>query len=192
MARSIGDWFKDHANSSLGDGSDDEVVETQAPWDVRAANTATTRTERRNAGFGGPRGGRVRGAGRSAASPGKATAKAGARASARRHTPDVPGLTADLESRIRQAAEAFPGIGPKRLARHLREKGFLVTKAQVAAVLARPRVAPKRTASRAAPKRKPAMVIRASGAQRSRVEHATELCPSCGVRPTIEGNCRCS
>lgn len=55
MAGSIGDWFADHTRSLSDDAPDDEVVESQLPWDVRSSGTATARPERRSAGYGGGR-----------------------------------------------------------------------------------------------------------------------------------------
>ncbi len=49
MARSIGDWFADHAGQ-LSDGApDDEVLEHQAPWDLHATGMPTGGTEHRSA-----------------------------------------------------------------------------------------------------------------------------------------------
>lgn len=33
MSRSIDDWFANNGDMSLGDGLDDEVVESPEPWD---------------------------------------------------------------------------------------------------------------------------------------------------------------
>lgn len=51
MARSIGDWFADHARRLPDDAPDDEVVESQAPWDreLQPSGTMTKRSERRTA-----------------------------------------------------------------------------------------------------------------------------------------------
>ncbi len=66
MARSIGDWFKDHSDSSLGDRLDDEVVERQEPWDHAVSGMLTSRADRKATGFGTRR---RRGLERSAKSP---------------------------------------------------------------------------------------------------------------------------
>src|SRR5215207_1169070 len=60
MARSINEWFGDHAEASLGDSQDDEVVEAHAPWDVAGAGMTTTRASRKALGFGSGRTSKVR------------------------------------------------------------------------------------------------------------------------------------
>jgi hypothetical protein len=193
MARSISDWFGDHADGSLGDSQDDEVVERQALWDVARSGMTTTRSGREEissdsgraskgrrpvGGFGSRRG--------SAAGDSTKKSRSGNTAHPRSGTPKV-------EARIRRLAAAHPGTGYKQLARLLRAEGFDVSRADVAQVLAHPKSAWKRKAATPPPPRKPAMVIRISAAaQRSRSIPLTELCPSCGMRPTVLGTCRCS
>jgi hypothetical protein len=189
MARSINEWFGDHAEASLGNSQDDEVVERHTPWDIAGAGLTTTRASRKALGFRSARAtkGRdsvgVSAVGRSSR-VGKSTKK------------QLPGKTAQprsgattIEAQIRQAAAAYPGTGYKQLARLLRAKGINVSRADVARVLAHPNSAWKQKA--AGPLRKPASVIPES-AQRSIVLPVTELCPSCGMRPTVLGICRCS
>ena len=198
MARSINDWFQDHSDSSFGDHLDDEVVERSAPWDLKAAGMATTRSERGQASAGGWRGSLGRGSGGSSAKrAGGARATqstaTNAKKSAHRQASKPRGTATELEATIRRVAKANPGVGYKRIARHLRDHGINVSRAQVAQVLAHPNSFWKRKATPVPPPRKPGVVFRVSaGAQRSRMVPATDLCPSCGVRPSVTGTCRCS
>ncbi|RBY91059.1 hypothetical protein [Blastococcus sp. TF02A-30] len=193
MARSINEWFGDHADSSLGDFQDDEVVERPAPWDVAGSGMTTTRSGRKALGFGSNRASRGRSAvGRSG--DGRSSAAATSAKKRQQATTAQPRKGATkVETQIRRTAAAHPGTGYKQLARMLRAVGLNVTRADVARVLAHPNSAWKRKASSPPPPRKPAMVIRIpADAQRSRVVPATDLCPSCGMRPTVLGTCRCS
>ena len=106
-----------------------------------------------------------------------------------RHRPTTPGPT-EVAARIRDAARAHPQLSTKKLAALLRARGTVVTKAQVAQVLAREQPSGNR---RAAEQRKPAVVIKVTaGAQGSRTVHETPLCQSCGVRLSVYSTCRCS
>lgn len=191
MARSINEWFSDHADASLGDSQDDEVVERTAPWDVSAAGMTTTRAGRRAFGSSSGRSGKGRGSvgavggGRSAGS-GKTTKKQ----QNPRKIPQPRSGATPVESQIRRAAAAHPGTGYKQLARLLRAEGLNVSRAEVARVLAHPNSAWKRKAALPEP-RKPAVVVPGT-TQRSIVVPVSELCPSCGMRPTLLGICRCS
>ncbi len=252
MARSIGDWFADHARVLPDDSPDDEVVERQEPWDLQAAELTTTRTARRDAGKGrkaartatsGNASGRAsttsvrRHSG--SATPARATSApvpkslrkkitAAARLNSRadvtvlaasltrsgipvtpqqvaavlgRPLPRTAALspTADtrpvrkaVASQIRSLAHAHPHLGHRRLAALLRARGVDVSRAQVAEVLRRRWQASSRAASPSSI-RKPATVIKVTAAaQTSRTVHETPLCPSCGVRLSIIGQCRCS
>lgn len=194
MARSIGDWFKDHSDSSLGDRLDDEVVKRQEPWDRAVSGRSTSRADRKAAGFGTRR---RRGVERSAKSPSTVSAVREGSTATKNGKPQKPsqpiGAPPDLETRIGQAAKAHPDLGYKRLARLLRESGFDVTRAQVAQVLAHPNSFWKRRPARRTPTSKSATVFRVTaGAQRSRIVPTTDLCTSCGVRLSVIGTCRCS
>jgi hypothetical protein len=192
MARSINEWFGDHAGASLGDSQDDEVVERHAPWDVSGAGMTTTRASRK--AFGSRSGRASKGRGSVSASGvgrssrvGKSTTKQQSENTAQSRS----GATT-IEAQIRRAAAAHPGTGYKQLARLLRAEGLNVSRADVARVLAHPNSAWKRKAA-SQPPRKPALVSRTpAAAQSSRVVPMTELCPSCGMRPTVLGICRCS
>ncbi len=88
VARSIGDWFADHARESPDDSPDDEVVERQAPWDLQSSGLSTTRSARRDAGLSArtARTSRSRfGGGRSttAGTPGRSGGSASARSPSR-------------------------------------------------------------------------------------------------------------
>ena len=197
MARSINDWFQDHSDPSLGDRLDDEAVERAAPWDLQAAGMSTTRSERGRAGSGSRRGSRGRGDGGSAAKrtggvPAPRSTGSNAKKSGRRQSSKPQGPATEVEATIRRIAKANPGVGYKRIARHLRDHGINVSRAEVAQVLAHPNSFWKRKVA-VPPPRKPGMVFRISAAaQRSRVAPETDLCPSCGVRPSVTGTCRCS
>jgi len=193
MARSINEWFGDHADASLGDFQDDEVAERQAPWDIARSGMTTTRAGRTALGFGSARGSQARGSvgasgGNRRAGSTKSTKK---RQSGKKTQPRTS--TTSVDAQIRRTAAAHPGTGYKQLARLLREVGINVSRADVARVLAHPNSAWKRKAASPPPPRKPAMVERISAAaQRSRAVPMADLCPSCGMRPTVLGTCRCS
>lgn len=193
MARSIGDWFADHERATLGDNQDDEIVEQQAPWDLRTSGMATTRSDRRGAGFGTKKARFGRSAGATVPPGGRGKGKPAAPRWGNSASPAARSKATPLESRIRNAANANPGLGYKKLAALLRSTGVPVTKAQVAEALARSRSASNKGAQRSRAKAKPAMIIRVkAGAQTSRTVHETPLCPSCGVRLSVIGTCRCS
>lgn len=194
MARSIGDWFDDHADGSLGDRLDDEVVERQAPWDLQALGRSTARADRRTTRSGTwpsrrGAGGQPRPADRPVVPAPRGPATSG---SGRPGTPRST-LPAGVQARVRQAAETHPGVGYKQLARTLKADGLNITRAQVADVLAHPNSGWKRKVAPAPLPRKPATVFRLpADAQRSRIVPATDLCPSCEMRLTLTSTCRCS
>lgn len=131
MARSIGDWFADHARHLRDDAHDDEVVEPQAPWDTRSTGMATTRAERRGAGFGGGQTSRrasTSASGRQRGGDGGGSRTAGGPSKPGPVIPDV------LRRRIIAAARANSRADAKSLAAHLTRAGTPVTAAQVAAV----------------------------------------------------------
>jgi hypothetical protein len=188
MARSIRDWYADHAQQLPDDAPDDEVVETQAPWDTRSSGTATTRTTRRDAGYGGGHTSRHA----STSARGADLQGRGARTAGRQGQRGDGTASRGLASEIRRAAHANPQLGHKRLAALLRTRGTSVTRAQVAEVLRRGRSSSSRH-GRPGADRKPALVVEVTAAaQTSRTVHETPLCPSCGVRLSIYGICRCS
>lgn len=200
MTGSIDDWFQDHSDGSLGDHLDDEVLERSAPWDLHVSGMSTTRSERRQAGAGAWRGARGRG-GRAFAETKRAVnpvssgrgKTTGDKKAAQRKPATPRAAAADLDATIRRVAKANPGVGYKRIARHLRDQGINVSRAQVAHVLAHPNSWWKRKATPVPAPRKPSSVVRISaGAQRSRTVPVTDLCPSCGVRLSVIATCRCS
>ena len=198
MARSIGDWFADHGQLLPDDAADDELVEPQPLWDLRSSGASVRRSERRDAGYGGGGSGRRTSGAKSVGAVGRTGA--------------TGGRSADASSRrtaIRDAVRAHPGMGKKALAALLRARGIPTTKAEVTAAQLNMRAAsPPPTAPRfksgskpgtgsrrttRKPAKKPAMVFKISaGAQTSRTEHETPLCPSCGIRVNLNGGCRCS
>lgn len=110
---------------------------------------------------------------------------------------------------IEDVVRANPHLGKKALVAKLQARGVSATKAQVGEALLKLRsstavgrnaatgvrrgqATPRTRASRKTPS-KPALVIKVrAGAQASRTAHETPLCPSCGVRVSIYGGCRCS
>ncbi|WP_091366158.1 hypothetical protein [Geodermatophilus telluris] len=136
MARSIGDWFADHAHE-LPDGSpDDEVVERQAPWDLQSSGLSTTRSARRDGGLSAETAWTARslaGGGRSAAAG--TPAQYGAAASARSASSSVP---KSVRKKILTAARINPRADVNSLAASLTRAGTPVSSSQVAAVLGRP------------------------------------------------------
>ncbi|MGY1780327.1 hypothetical protein [Geodermatophilus sp. SYSU D01036] len=136
MARSIGDWFADHARELPDDSPDDEVVERQAPWDLQSSGLSTTRSTRRNAGLSATTAWMSRsraGGGRSTAA-GTAGRRAGA-ASAQSASTSVP---KSVRKKILTAARVDPRADARSLAASLTRAGTPVTPSQVAAVLGRP------------------------------------------------------
>lgn len=138
MARSIGDWFADHARELPDDSPDDEVVERQAAWDLQSPGLGTTRSARREAGLSArtTRTSRSRsGGGHSAAgSPGRS----GGAPSARSSSSSVP---KSVRKKIIAASRVAPRADARSLAASLTRAGAPVTPSQVAAVLGRPLVA---------------------------------------------------
>ncbi len=198
MAKSIGDWFADHGRVLSDDAADDEVVEPQPLWDVRSSGASVSRAERRDAGYGGGGSGRRSSGARSAGPVGRTGATAGRGAGASNKT-----------AAIRDVVRAHPRMGKKALIALLRARGIPATKADVTAAQLNMRTAsPEPSAARfrsgskpatgsrrttRKPAKKPAVVFKISaGAQTSRTEHETPLCPSCGIRVNIYGGCRCS
>jgi hypothetical protein len=259
VARSIGDWYADHARDLPDDWSDDEFVERQAPWDLSSSGMSITRSARRDAGLGGRgarsssrastegRGGSPRNSpsaggstsARTAAgslprsvrkrilaavalnprasattiaasvtkagspvSPAQVAAVIATRGSAnwtqkRGMTPGT--VDSRLAAEIRRMAGAHPELGYKRLAALMRARGTQVSRAGVAEVLRRQWLASRgRRGTKGKPptgskSKRPALVIKVTaGAQTSRTMHETPLCPSCGVRLSLQGMCRCS
>jgi hypothetical protein len=132
VARSIRDWFADHSRD-IG-SSEDEVTEAPAPWDVRAAGTATTRSARRDASVSG--GGRSRRSFPAGDDPGSRTERRSGKVSA--GADRTPTTVQPVPSRVRRAildaVRANPSATSVALAAHLTRQGTPVTTAQVAAV----------------------------------------------------------
>ncbi|NEK87619.1 hypothetical protein GCU60_17920 [Blastococcus saxobsidens] len=118
MARSIGDWFADHARSLPDDAPDDEVVEPQAPWDVQFSGTSAKRSERRQTVTGRNR----------AAAPAQRQPRDGAAVKG------TTGGKAPARETILAAIQANPHVDARSLAAFLSRHGTAVTGAEVAAV----------------------------------------------------------
>ncbi|MGY1680634.1 hypothetical protein [Geodermatophilus sp. SYSU D01176] len=166
MARSIGDWFADHARELPDDAPDDEVVERQAPWDLQAAELSTTRSARRDAGLTGKKTTRMS---RSGTGGHRAAAETPARnsgtASALQAATSVP---KSVRKKILAAARLNPRADVRSLAASLTRAGTPVSPPQVAAILKRP--LPIASARGPAPKTKP--VPRKVASEIRRVAHA--------------------
>jgi hypothetical protein len=136
VARSIGDWFADHARELPDDAPDDEVVERQAPWDLQSSGLSTTRSVRRGAGLGGGTAwtskARAGGGRKPAAGTG---ARSGGTASTRGTANSVP---KSVRKKILAAARLNPRADVTSLAASLTRAGTPVSPPQVAAVLGRP------------------------------------------------------
>lgn len=133
MAKSIGDWFADHSGNS--DSGEDEVIETQAPWDLGAADVVTTRSARRQAG--GSEDGRARQA--SSPSPGNISRpERRSRASvsgAHGGSSAVPPIPKRIRRTILAMMRANPDASAAALTALLARSGTTVTTPQVAVVM---------------------------------------------------------
>jgi hypothetical protein len=172
VARSIGDWFVDHARELPDNSPDDEVVERQAPWDLHRSGLSTTRSARRNDGLSGrsawtskTRAVDSRGAG--AGTPARSTGTTSALDAAS----PVP---KSVRKKILAAVKANPRADAKTLAATLTRGGTPVSPFQVAAVLGRPlRVAStnSRTTSTKPASRKVASEIRRAAHANPEIGH---------------------
>jgi hypothetical protein len=194
MARSIHDWYLDRESGSMGNSSDDEVVERQAPWDVIQTRP---RTAKKAAGRGGGGGDR---SGDAAAAPkklGRRSSRTGAskptsgRVPQQRSTPDLD-MSAALQGRITIAIRLHPGASAKQVAASMRAAGSPVSRAQVADVLRRLSAAGRKGSQE---HERPAAKATTTFAMRQPLRQSspqTLICNACGILVSGLGLCRCS
>ncbi len=135
MARSISNWYADHAQGLPDDSTDDEVVETQAFWDLQSSQLSTTRSGRRDArlGGGGARTTRAQSSG-GRTRPTSAGGRSAAPPPARGTAGSVP---KSVRKKVLAAVQLNPRADVNALAASLTRAGIPVTPQQVAAVLGR-------------------------------------------------------
>lgn len=94
--------------------------------------------------------------------------------------------------KIRRAATTHPHLGVPKLFSLLRSRGITVTEDQVAAVLRQLRSSTR--GSHPSARSVPSVPVNdvSSAARTGRTSQDAALCPSCGVRPSALGICRCS
>jgi hypothetical protein len=135
VARSISKWYADHAQGLPDDLTDDEVVETQALWDLQSSQLSTTRSVRRDArlGGGGARTTRAQSSG-GRTRPTSAGGRSAAPPPARGTAGSVP---KSVRKKVLAAVQLNPRADVNALAASLTRAGIPVTPQQVAAVLGR-------------------------------------------------------
>lgn len=218
MARSIGDWYADHADNSDGN-PDDEYLERQPAWDIARSDRQIVRTAKQR---------------RRAPKPSRVPA------------PSTKGLTkhqAKVRAEVLAMRRRFPRDSYKQLVQRLQARGITVGRRDVAAILTQPSRAdrsaqqrrvraeavrasqrdlreqrsaaqPRRSTSRipsrkpdwlppdsltldGPPQRRRTMKTAWRGTEASAVRRTTPPepvvpCKACGVVPAASGLCRCS
>lgn len=189
MARSINDWFLGRQLLSAGESLDDEVVEWQAPWDLRPVQPPARWTTETDQGKRSGTTARGTASGR--------THRDGA-GSGRKSTSAVSGskpptISATLRRQIQAAIRENPDAGSKQNAAAVRAHGVPVTKAHVTEVRRQMHAARRQRAveSRRTARRRPT-ALPAPVAERQRVVAEMPLCNACGIRVGPTGTCRCS
>ncbi len=189
MTKSINDWFSGRQLLSNGDSLDDEVVEWQAPWDIRPAQPPVRRTTETARGKRSGKTARGTASGR--------TRRDGA-GSGRKSTSAVPDakpstISETLRRQIQAAIRENPDAGSKQIAAAVRTHGVTVTKANVTEVRRQMHAARRQRAveSRRTARRRPT-ALPVPVAERQRVVAEMPLCNACGIRVGPTGTCRCS
>lgn len=189
MASSINDWFLGRQLLSPGDSMDDEIVEWQAPWDLRPAQPPPRRADEIAHAKGSWKTGRGTASGR--------TGRDGA-GSGKKSPRAVSGskplvISATLRRQIQAVIRENPDAGSKQIAAAVRAFGVPVTKAHVTEVRRQMHAAKRQRAveSRRTARRRPT-ALPAPVAEGQRVVAEMPLCNACGIRVSPTGTCRCS